>query len=203
MKLFVSPASPFARKCRIVVREKGLAAQVEEVTVDPYADDAALLAANPIAQVPALQFDDGRWMSDSPLICAFLDSLGGEPRLIPEPTGPQPNGHWGVRWRETLADGALETAVKLVLENRRPEAERSALWIARWTAGLHRTLDRIEAEAVLDAEPLDLGVIALGVVGPYLDFRHPALRWREAHPGLAALCDRLATRPSFVETRPG
>jgi glutathione S-transferase len=203
MKLYVSAASPFARKCRIVVREKGLLAHVQEVTADPYSDDPGLLGANPIAQVPALQFEDGHWMSDSPLICAFLDSLSGEPRLIPEPTGPTPDGHWGVRWRETLADGALEMAVKLVLENRRPETERSPLWLARWTAGLHRALDRIEADAVLDAHQLDLGAIALGVVGPYLDFRLPAMRWREAHPRLAAFCDRMDQRPSFVETRPG
>lgn len=202
MRLFVSPVSPFARKCRIVVREKGLLADVEEVGADPYADAPGLLEANPIAQVPALRFADGRWMSDSPLICAFLDSLGAEPRLIPEPAGPTPEGHWDVRWRETLADGALEMAVKLVLENRRPEAERSPLWLARWTAGLHRALDRIETEAVLDSDQLDLGAIALGVVGPYLDFRHPALRWREAHPKLAAFCDAMEQRPSFIDTRP-
>jgi glutathione S-transferase len=202
MRLFVSPASPFARKCRIVIREKGLLSQVEEVVADPYADDPGLLAANPIAQVPALLFHDGHWMSDSPLICAFLDSLAPEPRLVPEQTGPTPDGHWGVRWRETLADGALELAVKLVLENRRPEAERSPLWIARWTAGLHRALDRIEAEAVMNSERLDLGAIALGVVGPYLDFRHPALRWREAHPKLAGFCDAMSERSSFVATAP-
>jgi glutathione S-transferase len=202
MRLFYSDASPFARKCRIVVREKGLLPQVREVAADVMADEPELLAANPLGQIPALLLDDGRWLSDSPLICAFLDHLGGEPRLVPEPTGIEPEGHWGVRWRETLADGALEMAVKLVVENRRPEAERSALWIARWTAGLHRSLDRIEAEAVLDSGTLDLGAIALGVLGPYLDFRHPALRWREAHPRLASLCDRLGKRPSFLETRP-
>lgn len=202
MRLFISPASPFARKCRIVVREKGLLARVEEVTADPYADDPQLLGANPIAQIPALLFEDGHWMSDSPLICAFLDSLGGEPRLVPEPAGHGPEGHWGVRWRETLADGALEMAVKIVLEGRRPEHERSPSWIARWTAGLQRALDRAEAEAVLDPERLDLGAIALGVVGPYLDFRLPQVEWRPSHPRLASLCEHLATRPSFAETAP-
>lgn len=202
MRLFYSDASPFARKCRIVVREKGLLPHVQEVSADTMADDPELLAANPLGQIPALLFEDGHWLIDSPLICAFLDHLSGEPRLIPEPTGSGTEGHWGVRWRETLADGALEVAVKLVVESRRPEAEQSALWIARWTAGLHRSLDRIEAEAVLDGDALDMGAIALGVLGPYLDFRHPALRWREAHPRLAGLCDRLDRRTSFVETRP-
>jgi glutathione S-transferase len=202
MRLFISPASPFARKCRIVIREKGLRPLVEEVTADPYADDPGLLGANPIAQIPALMFDDGHWLTDSPLICAFLDHLSGDPRLLPEPNGSGPEGHWGVRWRETLADGALEMAVKIVLENRRPEHERSPTWIARWTAGLERALDRIEAEAMLDAERLDLGAIAMGVVGPYLDFRLPQVDWRVAHPRLAGFCDLVGERASFAETAP-
>lgn len=184
------------------MRERGLAALVEEVAVDAYADDPGLLAANPIAQIPALLFDDGHWLSDSPLICAFLDSLSGEPRLIPEPTGRGPEGHWGVRWRETLADGALEMAVKLVLEGRRPEQERSPSWTLRWTAGLNRALDRIEAEAVLDFERVDMGAIALGVVGPYLDFRLPHVAWRQERPRLAALTDAMSRRPSFEATAP-
>jgi len=201
MRLFVSPASPFARKCRIVIREKGLSEGVEEVAADPYADDPGLLGANPIAQVPALEIKGGRWLSDSPLICAYLDSLADGPSLVPD-LRSDPAAHWDARWRETLADSALEMAVKLVLENRRPESERSPLWQARWSAGLHRALDRIEAEAALDSDRLDLGTIALGVVGPYLELRHPALRWREAHPRLAALCDALDARLSFAETRP-
>jgi len=91
--------------------------------------------------------------------------------------------------------------VKLALEGRRPEAERSPTWIGWWTDGLNRALDEAEAR-VPDAEPLDLGKIALGVAGPYVDFRLPQLDWRAGRPRLSAFCDALDRRPSFADTRP-
>jgi glutathione S-transferase len=179
-----------------VIREKGLEGMVEEVIADPYADDPLLLEANPIAQVPALVTDDGLTLTDSPLICGWLDAYSGRPRLVPEG-----DAYWRVRRRETLADGVLELAVKIVLERRRPEAERSPSWIERWGRGLERALGILERGS-LEADPLDLGLIAVGVVGPYLDFRHPDLEWRGAHPKLAAFSDALARRPSFQATEP-
>ena len=97
MRLYYSPASPFARKCRIVIREKGLEGMVEEVAVDPYADDPRLLEANPLAQVPALVTDDGLTFVDSPLICGWLDAYSGRPRLLPEG-----DAYWRVRRRRKL-----------------------------------------------------------------------------------------------------
>ena len=81
MRLFIASASPFVRKCRIVAREKGLLDRMEEVTADPYANDPALVAANPIAQVPALVLDDGTVFTDSPMIAAVLDEMGAGARL--------------------------------------------------------------------------------------------------------------------------
>jgi glutathione S-transferase len=56
MKLLHSPASPFARKARVVLRETGLLTRVEEVQVSttPLATDAAVKAANPMGKIPAL-----------------------------------------------------------------------------------------------------------------------------------------------------
>ena len=196
MRLYYTPASPFARKCRIVIREKKLEGMVEEIVADPYADDPLLLEANPIAQVPALVTDDGLTLPDSPLICGWLDAYSGRPRLLPEG-----DAYWRVRRRETLADGMLEMAVKIVLERRRPEHERSQTWIDRWAAGIRRGLDVAE-RGTLAPDPLDLGAIALGVVGPYLSFRLPDVDWRTGHPKFVALCEALAKRPSFEATAP-
>ena len=124
-----------------MAREKGLAGRVEEVLTDPYANDPPLVAANPIAQVPALVDDDGSVFTDSPIICAYLDEIGQGPRLLPA-SGPE---HWRVRRLAALADGALEMGVKLLLEKRRPEHERSPSWMERWRAGLLRALDAVEA----------------------------------------------------------
>ena len=197
MRLYVANASPFARKCRIVARERGV--ELEEVAVDAMASEPALLAANPLSQVPALVIDDGSWLIDSPLICAWLDARPGRPVLIPPGDSPE---HWCVRRAEAIADGCLEMAVKLVMEHRRPESERSPRWIERWRAGLLRALEAAEAE-VRPPEPLDMGGIALGCVGAYLDLRHPDLGWRERFPRLAAFCDRMEQRESFRATHPG
>ncbi|WP_426038629.1 glutathione S-transferase N-terminal domain-containing protein [Brevundimonas sp. DC300-4] len=36
-KLYIAAPSPFARKCRIVARQKGLADRIAEIAVDRYA----------------------------------------------------------------------------------------------------------------------------------------------------------------------
>ena len=197
MKLYISTASPYARKCRIVAREKGLADRIEEIVADPYANDPALLAANPVVQVPTLVADDGLPLNDSPVICEYLDRLGSGPTLLPE-AGPD---RLRVRRIETLANGALEMGVKLVLEKRRPEHERSPMWIARWTANMARALDALEA-ADLQADDLDVGTITAAVAATWIGFRHSDFDWASGRPRLAAFTDALERRPSFAETRP-
>lgn len=199
MRLFITPPSPFARKCRIVAREKGLADRVEEVVTDPYASAPALVAANPLVQAPALVTDDGTVFTDSPLICAWLDAQGEGPRLLP-PEGAG-EAHWRVRRLETLASGALEMGVKLVLEKRRPEAERSASWMERWRRNMGMALDALERWDPAP-EPLDLGVITAGVAVTWIGFRHPDFDWRAGRPRLAALQAALEERPSFRDTYP-
>jgi glutathione S-transferase len=196
MKLYISTPSPFARKCRIVARERGVA--VTETVADPYADDPALLVANPIVQVPTLIAMDGLPISDSPVICEYLDGLGSGPRLLPV-DGPE---RLRVRRIETLGNALLDQGVKRLLELRRPESERSPSWIARWTAGMHRTLDVLEG-ADLRADPLDMGVITVGVAVTWISFRHPDIDWKSGRPNLVALQAALEVRASFRDTVPG
>lgn len=197
MRLYITDPSPFARKCRIVLRERGLSDRCEEIRVDPYASDPELVAANPIAQVPALVTDDGDVFTDSPLICAWLDARGvaGEALL------PAGKDQWPVRRLEVLADAGLEMGVKWVLEKRRPEHERSAAWVARWREGLDRTLDALESWP-MDADRPNLGVVTTGVLTTWLGFRHPEYDWRSGRPRLTALCEALEQRPSFAQTAP-
>ena len=197
MKLYITTPSPYARKCRIVARERGLADQVQEVVVDLYGAAPELAAVAPIDQVPALIARDGLPITDSPLICEYLDGLGDGPWLIPM-AGPE---RLAVRRIETLGQGALEMGVKWVLEKRRPESEQSPSWMARWRDRLGRSLDALEA-ADLSAERLDIGVITAGCVLTWTDFRHPEFDWRAGRPKLVALQAALEARPSFAATRP-
>ena len=77
MRLWHNPASPFARKVRIVARETGQLARIEEIAVmvSPVSPNADLAVHNPLIKVLALQTDDGKVLYDSSVICEYLDSL--------------------------------------------------------------------------------------------------------------------------------
>lgn len=197
MRLYYTLPSVFARKCRIVIREKGLLGRVEEVLTDPYVNDPPLVAANPIAQVPALIDDDGAVFINSPIICAYLDEISGGQRLLPG-SGPE---HWRVVRLAALMDGVVEVAVKMTLELRRPERERSPHWIQRWKDGMVRGLDAVEA-AIPDGQGLDMAGITIAAEADWLDFRHPDFNWRAGRPKIAAVQAALTQRESFRQTRP-
>jgi glutathione S-transferase len=49
---------------------------------------------------------------------------------------------------------------------------------------------------------LTLADVATGCALGYLDFRFAHIDWRVDHPNLHKLYDKLAARPSFVDTAP-
>lgn len=197
MKLYITTPSPFARKVRIVAHEKGLADRIEEVVVDPYANAPELLGTNPVVQVPTLVAEDGLPLNDSPVIAQYLDMIGTGPTLLPTQT----EAWLKIKRLETLGNQALEMGVKLVLEKRRPENERSASWIERWTANMGRALDALEAED-LDASDINLGTITAAIAVTWIGFRHPDYDWKTGRPKLVAFQQALEERDSFKQTYP-
>lgn len=196
MKLFINSASPFARKARIVIREKGLLARIEEVVTVPLDSAPDLVSVNPVAQIPALVDDDGVNWQDSTLICARIDSLYPQPRLLPEG-----EAQWPVRRLEALSTGLIDMLVRMVLEYRRPETERSPFWLRRWEDNLLRGF--AAAEAVCPAaDVFDMGSLTLGIAATYSDFRYPHIDWRAVAPKVAALQVELEKRQSFIDTYP-
>lgn len=197
MKLYITTPSPFARKVRIVAREKGMSDRIEQIVVDPYANAPELLDTNPVVQVPTLIAEDGQPLNDSPVICDYLDRLGGGDRFL-----PQDDANWlRVKRLETLGNQALEMGVKLVLEKRRPEHERSAMWIERWTNNMGRALDALEAED-LSADRIDLGSITAAIAVTWIGFRHPDYDWKTGRPKLVAFQTAMEARDSFKDTYP-
>ncbi len=192
VRLFLAAASPFARKCRVVMRERDIAG-IEEVHVDALTSPDALIKANPLSQIPALELDDGSSLFDSPVICAFLDTLGSGPILSPA-------ADFRLLRRQAAGDGIGELAVKLRYEQIRRDGEKSPGAQKRWRDGIRRALDEAEAEDRPD-DRFDIGEIALVCALGYLDLRHDAMAWREGRPNLTALAARLEQRPSFVATK--
>tara|TARA_R110002072_G_scaffold111874_2_gene240475 strand:- start:3013 stop:3618 length:606 start_codon:yes stop_codon:yes gene_type:complete len=197
MKLIISETSPYARKCRALIREKGLQGRVQEVVSLPFDDDAELLDANPLGKVPALTRDGQSTLVDSPLICEFLDSLDS-PLWVPA-SGP---ARWRVLRFQALADGLLDLTIGRRIESVRDEKLRYGFWIGRQERGIARTLDLLESECDKFAGAVDLGALSIAVALGYLDFRYTESAWRESRPELTAFFERWSERPSFQDTVP-
>lgn len=199
MKLVASLTSPYARKIRVILAEKQLPFELE---VDiPWNADTHVPDYNPLGKVPALVADDGRVWFDSPVVAAYLETLGG-PALLPA----EPLAALIVRQTEALADGIADAAVANFLEAKRPAGQQDATGLARQLGKIHRGLVALETRAArgegLNGPALSLGDVAAGCALGYLDFRCASLDWRSPCPTLAALAARLFARPSFAATVP-
>lgn len=181
----------------MVVLEAGLSDRVQEVTVNPFEDPYDLFVANPLGKVPVLVLSSGEAIFDSTVICAFLDSLGSGPRLIPE----TPKA-WKVLTYQALGDGMLDALFALVMERRRPAHEQSPTWQARWQAAFLRATDLLEADPDAFGPDLTLAQITFGAALGYADFRTPDIDWRREHPRLAEAFAGFALRPSMQATLP-
>ena len=189
MKLYFNKTSPYARKVRVTAHEKSLMESLELHEVDPWTDPTDLLAATPLAKVPALITDDGTLITESTAICDYLDGLGQGRKLVD-------GERWRVMARVGLGQGLIDAAFITVIEQRRPTAQRSDDWIARQRRAIERVLPRLATAA----ERFDLGDITLACGLAYLDFRLPDVRWRAARPDLAQWLDRINERPSMRAT---
>jgi len=201
MRLWFNPASPFARKVRVVVRETGLTGRIEELNtvVSPIKPNAELARENPLVKIPALATPDLGTLYDSAVICEYLDSLHHGTPLFPD-RGPE-------RWRalrlQALGDGMLEASVLMRYEGAvRPEPLQWGDWTAGQLAKVRGGLDALEQECPGWGERFAIGQIAAACVLGYLDFRFPREAWRESRPTLARWYEEVAQRSSMKATVP-
>lgn len=86
MKLYSATRAPNPRRVLMFMAEKGIR-DIEVVPVDLAAGEhrgAAFMAKNPLAQVPALELDDGRVLAETRAICTYLEGLHPAPNLMGE-----------------------------------------------------------------------------------------------------------------------
>lgn len=84
MKLHTSIGAPNPRRVNMFLAEKGIT-DIERVNYDLNKGEhrsAAFTAMNPVARVPVLELDDGRFLAESRAICSYLESLYPEPNLM-------------------------------------------------------------------------------------------------------------------------
>ncbi|MDO9092568.1 MAG: glutathione S-transferase N-terminal domain-containing protein [Rubrivivax sp.] len=202
MRLIGSLTSPYVRKVRVVMAEKKLDCQLD--LEDVWGNDA-IVKSNPLGKVPCLVLDGGEAVFDSRVIVEYLDTLSPVGKLIP-PSGRE---RTEVRTWEALADGLLDAAILARLEaswTGRSAEQRSQPWIDRQMRTVNNALKAMSLglgdKPFCGGNHLTLADVAVGVALGYLDFRFAHIDWRGPHPNLHKLYDKLAARPSFVDTTP-
>ena len=195
-----SLTSPYGRKVRVVLLEKKVPFQLQ--VENPWQPDSVVPSLNPLGKVPVLVLEDGESVFDSRVIVEYLDHVSPVGHLIPS----EPKTRMAVRGVEALADGVIDAAVAVFLEKKRPPEQQSSDWLVLQEKTLFRGLEAL-SEALGEkpwylGNSMTLADIACGCMLGYLDLRFAEIDWRGAHPNLARLADKLATRASFKDTLP-
>lgn len=200
MKLLFSPQSPYVRKVMIVAYELGCLSEIETVptAAHPVQRNAALIAANPLGQIPALELADGRVIYDSRVICEYLnEACGGT--IVPA-TGP---ARWRALTEQALGDGMLAAALLARYETAaRPLELRWPAWLEGQLDKAVTGLDAIERDAASLTHRVDIGTITIACALGYLDLRFPDFGWRTRIPRVAEWEARFAARDSLRATAP-
>jgi len=84
MRLYTSARAPNPRRVDMFLAEKGVR-DIERLLVDLNASEHkkdGFLARNPLARVPVLELDDGRFLAESRAICTYLEAVYPQPNLM-------------------------------------------------------------------------------------------------------------------------
>jgi glutathione S-transferase len=199
-RLISATPSPYARKVRIQLAEKGI--PFELITEVPWDATTKTPEHNPLEKLPVLICEDGETVYESRFINEWVELKHPEPPLMPADT----DGIIRTKRFEVLSDGVCDACVLMFWERARPVESQSPEWTARQMRkceGGLREISRLLGDGTLCiGDRLTLADIAVGSLLGWLNVRFADLPWRQRHPNLAALQDRLEQRPSFANSVP-
>jgi glutathione S-transferase len=203
LMIYGSTISPFVRKVRVMLAEKGLEYGIDPV--NPFAPPPDFLAISPLKRIPAFRDTDlpePNHLSDSSVICDYLEHKFPTPALYPS----DPYQRARALWYEEYADSILaqtvgsglffERVVKRIMKGQPDES----VCQATLTQKLPPLFDYLEKE-IGDKQFFAGGAFSIAdiaVATMIVNFEHAgeaidAARW----PRLAAFVKRVHERPSF------
>ncbi len=199
-RLISATPSPYARKVRIQLAEKGI--PFELITEVPWNSDTQTPQHNPLEKLPVLICEDGTSVFESRYINEWIEMKHPEPALVPKDV----DGILAVKRFEIIVDGMCDAMVLMFFEKAREPGKRSAEWTARQKRKLDgglRELSRVISDnEFAHGDVFSMADIASGTVLKYIDVRWPENPWRAEYPNLAVYSDRLEQRTSFAATVP-
>jgi len=191
-------ASPFVRKVRVALAEKGVPYELNPVM--PFGQTDEYRKKSPLGKVPC--YEDGDFvLPDSSCIIAYLERVHPKPALYP--ADPQQFGR--ALWYEEYADSKLvetigpvffQRFVRKIVFKQEPDEEI----VKQAIANAAPLFDYLEGE-IGDRDVVvgnHFSIADIAIASPFVNFGHAgeqvdASRW----PRLSAYLERIHSRPSF------
>jgi len=184
MKLIIATPSPFARKIRVIMREKKI--KFEEIIDVPWNADTLTLGLNPLGKIPILVREGQDPLFDSKVIAEYLDNFKPNPLFYP--TNLEENTY--AKLLETVADGICDSIVLIFLENSRKETLRSKTWVKRQEKkiceGVKYLANNLQEKKYFVGNFFSIADISVFTCLEYLDLRFPKFKWRDKYPNLVS-----------------
>ena len=200
MKIIIATPSPYARKIRVILREKDI--DFEEIIDVPWNTDTLTVGINPLGKVPILLCDAHVPLFDSKLIAQYLDDYKPNPFFYP--TNSKEN--ISARLIETVADGICDSIVLIFLENSRKETLRSKNWIKRQEIkifeGVKYLSNNLGEKKYFVGNHFNIADVSGFTCLEYIDLRFPNFKWRDQYQNLEVYWNVHKGRKSFEETKP-
>ena len=197
MKLLYQTHSPYARKALVFAHEAGVASAIEVIhqETSPTLRNERVFAENPLGKVPVLLRPGASAIFDSDVICAYLDTLHGGRKLIPE-SGEE---RWHALRVQAVAQGMCEAGILVRWETvRRPENLRYPLLRDGHVEKLTTSFDWLDRHLDV-ASPVHIGHIAVATA---LELARVSLapEFPDSRPRLVEWFDQFEKRPSMQAT---
>jgi len=205
LHLMGSVLSPFVRKARIVLEEKGIDYKLEPVV--PFMAPDSFTDLSPLRRVPVLKDSeiDPDWaLPDSSAICSYIERKYPMPALYPTAAADYGRALWLEEYADTefsnfIGQRIFRPALVQVLLGEEPDLEQADRTFQEILPPYFGYLEgSIASQTFFVAETLSIADISIAV-----HFQNLRLAGFEidaaVYPGLAAFVDRLLTRKSFTK----
>ncbi len=205
VRIIGSYVSPYVRKVMACIHLKGLAYEIDPITA--FFGNSEFDRLSPLRRIPVL-IDGDVELSDSSVICAYLDEAYADPPLLPQ----TPVDRARARWFEEYADTRLgdvfiwglfyQKVVRPIIWGEPGDEARVARTLAE---DLPREMDYLEGQlpskGYLFGDRITLGDIAIATFfrnGAYVGFEPDGAKW----PRVKGFVDRALAEPCFAEFLP-
>lgn len=202
-KLLGANVSPYVRKVRVLLAEKGIAYDFEPVS--PFAPPANWRETSPLGKIPAFM-DGDKVVNDSTVICQYIERKNKTTPMLPA----DDDGYIQALWLEEYIDGGMAAVAggkvffPLVVAPMRTKSAPDSATRADAAKVVAEELPSFWAylEAQLGNNQFfvnnSLSLADIAVASLHVNLLHAQVKVDAARfPKLAAFMDRMFLRPSF------